>query len=254
VPFRPVSLEPMASTELAPLEAVLLDVGGVFLLPAPEVMAPALERYGGISPDIATLDRAHYAGTAAMDAAGEADWPLYLTTYVRACGVPDALVAATAAALGTVFNGHIWTRVIPGAPDALRELLALDVKIGIVSNAAGTIAQMLASAGICQLGEGPGVPVGVLIDSHVVGVAKPDPAIFQLALDALEVAPRNTLYIGDTAIFDVVGAHAAGLDVLHIDPHDMCAAATDPHQHRRHLRDCLAHIRAALRGAGRPGG
>jgi putative hydrolase of the HAD superfamily len=240
----------MAPTGKAPIEAVLLDVGGVFLLPAPEVMAPPLAEYGGVSPDVATFDRAHYAGTAAMDAVGKPDWSLYLATYVRTCGVPEERVAATVDGLRTVFNGHIWTRVIPGSADALRELVALDIKLGIVSNAAGTIAAMLGEAGICQLGEGPGVAVGVLLDSHVVGVAKPDPAIFRLALDALEVDPGNTLYIGDTAIFDVVGAHAAGIDVLHIDPHDMCAAATAPHQHRRHLRDCLDHVRAAVAGVG----
>jgi len=234
-----------ATSSRSPVEAVLLDVGGVFLLPDPVVMAPPLERFGGVRPPVETFDRAHYAGTAAMDAAGWADWPLYLTTYVRACGVAEDVVPETVAGLRKVFNGHIWTRVIPGAADALRELAALDVRIGIISNAAGTIAAMLADAGICQLGDGPGVPVEILIDSHVVGVAKPDPAIFHLALDALGVAPSAALYVGDTAIFDVVGAHAAGLDVLHIDPHDMCTAATDPHAHRRHLRDCLAHVRDA---------
>lgn len=87
------------------------------------------------------------------------------------------------------------------------------------------------------------MPVRVLIDSHLVGVAKPDPGIFRLALDELRVSPERTLYIGDTAIFDVLGAHAAGLDVAHIDPYDMCVADVRPHSHLRHLRDCVAHLR-----------
>ena len=44
-----------------------------------------------------------------------------------------------------------------------------------------------------------GVPVGVILDSAVVGVAKPDPEIFRLALDALGVPAGGTvLHVGDS--------------------------------------------------------
>ena len=45
----------------------------------------------------------------------------------------------------------------------------------------------------------------VVVDSALVGVEKPDPAIFQAALDALGVAPEEALYVGDLYEVDVVG-------------------------------------------------
>ena len=49
-----------------------------------------------------------------------------------------------------------------------------------------------------------------MIDSALVGVEKPDPAIFRAALEALGVAPEEALYVGDLYEVDVVGARAAG--------------------------------------------
>ena len=43
------------------------------------------------------------------------------------------------------------------------------------------------------------------------GKAKPDPAIFRAACAALEVAPRDAVYVGDDLALDVAGAQAAGL-------------------------------------------
>lgn len=43
------------------------------------------------------------------------------------------------------------------------------------------------------------------------GRAKPDPAIFHAACDALGVAPIDAVYVGDDLILDVQGAQRAGL-------------------------------------------
>ena len=45
------------------------------------------------------------------------------------------------------------------------------------------IESVLGRFGVCQVGEGEGVPVVIIVDSTIVGVAKPDPAIFSFALD-----------------------------------------------------------------------
>jgi putative hydrolase of the HAD superfamily len=44
-----------------------------------------------------------------------------------------------------------------------------------------------------------------------VGRRKPDPEIFQRALDALGVAPQEALFVGDTLASDIAGAAALGL-------------------------------------------
>ena len=74
--------------------------------------------------------------------------------------------------------------------------------------------------------------MGVILDSAVVGVAKPDPGIFRIALDALNVpADGSVLHVGDSLRYDVAGALAAGLQPVHMDPYGLCPA---PDGHRAH--------------------
>jgi putative hydrolase of the HAD superfamily len=54
----------------------------------------------------------------------------------------------------------------------------------------------------------------VVIDSSVFGTEKPDPAIFRAALEALDVAPEEALFVGDLYDVDVVGARAAGMEAV----------------------------------------
>ncbi len=83
------------------------------------------------------------------------------------------------------------------------------VRLGIISNADGLIGQRLGELEILQVGAGVGVEVECIIDSGAVGVAKPDPRIFHLALDAMGVSAGDAWYVGDMPGIDVVGARAA---------------------------------------------
>lgn len=58
----------------------------------------------------------------------------------------------------------------------------------------------------------------MLIVSEEVGVAKPDPRIFQIALDQLGVVPSQALYVGDSLEFDLPGAAAAGVPFVWMNP------------------------------------
>jgi FMN phosphatase YigB (HAD superfamily) len=65
-----------------------------------------------------------------------------------------------------------------------------------------------------------------VVDSHVVGVAKPDPRIFDHALEHFAEFDRDRIaYVGDSVTMDVGGATAAGLLPLLLDPHDDHAGA-----------------------------
>ena len=61
-------------------------------------------------------------------------------------------------------------------------------------------------------GRGPGVAMRVVVDSHVVGVAKPDPRIFELRAAALRrVRTGNaSLYVGDSVTMDIASARGGG--------------------------------------------
>jgi HAD superfamily hydrolase (TIGR01549 family) len=58
----------------------------------------------------------------------------------------------------------------------------------------------------------------LLIVSEEVGIAKPDPAIFHIALDQLKVEPSQALFVGDSPEFDLRGAAAAGIPCIWMNP------------------------------------
>jgi len=142
--------------------------------------------------------------------------------------------------LATEIAGHPrrygWAHAGRGVKDGLRALAGLGLPMGVVSNSNGTVEGDLRSVGICYVpdGDGPppeGIQMGVILDSAVVGVAKPDPGIFRIALDALNVpADGSVLHVGDSLRYDVAGALAAGLQPVHMDPYGLCPAP-DGHRH-----------------------
>jgi putative hydrolase of the HAD superfamily len=201
-----------------------LDLGGVFYLPEHDRVRDALARLELAVP-ADRLDEAHYRGVAALEQFRDGDtsiWHAYNRAYAQMCGVHDDDVDRAVAVLLEEFGrGGIWTRIIPGARDALAELRDLGFGLAVVSNADGTVEEQLRHDEICQVGPGPGVEVDAVLDSAVVGIAKPDPGIFRLALDTLGVAADETIHVGDTPAADVAGARAAGVAPVLVDPFDL---------------------------------
>jgi putative hydrolase of the HAD superfamily len=61
-----------------------------------------------------------------------------------------------------------------------------------------------------------------VIDSHEVGVAKPDPQIFRAALDRMGLDPSQAWYVGDSVFHDVLGAQAASMArAVLVDPYQL---------------------------------
>ena len=211
---------------MSAIEAVLFDAGGVLLLPDPTVLGPLLAPYGA-DTSVDRLVRAHYAAMRSQDVDGKVhdDWHVYDMAYVEACGVPEHERAEAAVILGATRTAHLWRWPIIESVVALRTLHEAGVPIGVVSNAAGQIESVLGRFGVCQVGDGDGVPVVVIVDSTIVGVAKPDPAIFSFALDVLDAKPEHVAYVGDSYANDVVGARAAGMQPFLLDPYDDHAGA-----------------------------
>ena len=171
--------------------AILFDAGGIFVLPDPHVLAPLLAYYGGTTDHDAHI-RAHYAGMAVKSHEGHAerDWSAYNLEYVRHVGVPGEAEELAAEVLGRTRNVWIWRWPVVDSVETLRTLVKREVPVGVVSNASGQIERVLRDSAVCQVGDGPGVPVRVVVDSEVVGVAKPDPAIFDFALPSFEGIDR----------------------------------------------------------------
>jgi FMN phosphatase YigB (HAD superfamily) len=220
--------------DLDAVSVVLLDVGGVFLLPDPIRVTRALADVGLEPPDDhELLRRAHYVGAAAYDRSGDQPetWPAYHEGFAVALGYEGDELVPAVDALTEAWNGPAhehWTWRQDDAAEALARLAAGDRRLGVVSNADGTIERTLVTHGICQVGDGPHVAVELVVDSGVVGHLKPDPAIFAIALEFFGVEPHAALYVGDTVRNDVRGAQAAGLPVVHLDPFDLHTDADHP--------------------------
>lgn len=203
-------------------DAVLFDAGGVLVLPDPTVLVPLLSPYGG-SDDIEQHRRAHYAGMRekARNESLEGDWTTYNTAYVEAVGVDADHVDHAAVVLDHTRTHFLWRWPIPETMRALTALAEATVPMGVVSNASGQIAEALRRGGVCQAGDGPAVAMRVIVDSHDVGVAKPDPRIFDFALPYFDEFERSRIaYVGDSVTMDIRSASAAGLHPVLIDPFD----------------------------------
>jgi FMN phosphatase YigB (HAD superfamily) len=84
-------------------------------------------------------------------------------------------------------------------------------RLGIVSNFYGNLEAVCRGAGLAS-------HFAVLVDSHCVGVKKPDPAIFRVALDALRATPETTVFVGDSLRRDREGARRTGMRFIWIAP------------------------------------
>jgi putative hydrolase of the HAD superfamily len=231
------------------IQAVLLDIGGVMLIPDVQVL----------SDDLAALDislsqedfwQAHYRGVAALDEFGVRPGA-WAEGYVE--GVLDGLrvTGKRRERLGPLLTGarrlsddKLWRWPVPGSFEALRVLSArrqqAAVKLAFVSNSDGSAEHKLISMGLSQVGPGDGIEVDAIFDSAVVGVTKPDPAIFEMALAALGVEAGRSVFVGDSRYYDVDGAKAAGLVPLHFDPFAICDR--NDHGHLTGLAELLEVI------------
>ena len=239
------------------VSAILLDAGGVLVFPRPGLVWPAL-RAAGLDPDLAALERAHYHAMAVQDIEAQPPapgtwWRNYMLTYAAACGASAIQAEQLATQIALRPRSGSWAYAGLGVKDGLRALAALGLPLGIVSNSDGSVEGDLRREGICY---GPaaagqeteGVPMGVIVDSAVVGVAKPDPRIFGFALDALNVPASGTvLHVGDSLRYDVAGAHAAGLQPVHMDPFGLCPAP-DGHPHVRSLAALAELVSSRITG------
>lgn len=105
------------------------------------------------------------------------------------------------------FDEHVESsiRPIPGAVETIESLDAYDLHVGVVSDvddAAGK--RMLEQFGVRR-------HVDSITTSEEVGRTKPDPAIFETALEKADAAPERSLMIGDRYDHDVRGAAEMGI-------------------------------------------
>lgn len=220
------------------LDAVVFDIGGVFTIRHRDFVMPALASVGIVAPsDPKAYHRAHHTAVRAMSELlrergviheyEREMWKHWEHGYMRGLGVAEENVVAAASVVMDLATEtdvkDMWFQLLDENVEGFRRIVASGIPVAIVSNNDGTAEAQLRHFGICQPGVGPLTSVAIVVDSGVVGVSKPDPAIFWPALDVLGTDPGRTLYVGDTVHADVRGAEAAGMRVVQLDPYDLHA-------------------------------
>jgi HAD superfamily hydrolase (TIGR01509 family) len=115
----------------------------------------------------------------------------------------------------------LWNRADPEALAAVRRVREAGLVAGVISNSNGSVRSILEQTGLAA-------HLHFIIDSSVVGVEKPDPRIFHLGLREAGVAPDEAVYVGDLYSVDVLGARAAGLEGILLDPRGFWAPRDCP--------------------------
>lgn len=197
---------------------MFLDAGGVLVNPNWTRVSEALARRG-VRVGAAQLEAAEPQAKRDLDTAehirattdDSRAWD-YFDLVLTHAGISRS--AASDEALVELRDYHqrhnLWESVPAGVPGALATLKRLGLRQVVVSNSNGTARAKLERLGLASGFE-------FVMDSHEVGVEKPDPAIFKLALGRLGVEADAVLHVGDFFHIDVVGARAAGLHAWLID-------------------------------------
>jgi len=116
-------------------------------------------------------------------------------------GTPERVERAVASYVSDRYRGLKLFDEALEVVDAVRQ----HVRVGMITNGPSVIQRNK----IARLRIADAFPF--ILVSEEVGVWKPDPAIFQRALELGEAAPHEAVYVGDNPEHDVAGARAAGL-------------------------------------------
>ncbi len=117
------------------------------------------------------------------------------------------------------------------------------VKVVVVSNSEGMLDVLFAKLAI-------DAHLDLLVDSGKVGIEKPDPGIWQIALEAYPTPADRVLHLGDTYATDIAGAEALGFRAALIDPYAHYAGR---HERVARVPGVVEVARAIVRTASRAG-
>jgi len=140
-------------------------------------------------------------------------WASTVATILSRAGAPEPHLAGLLDALWPEHCAHnLWSIVPEGLVPALGRARACGVKVAAVSNSEGMLEALFRDVGVLE-------SFDLVVDSGLLGVEKPDPRIFQAALERTGVPASRALHLGDNYATDVLGARAAGVRVALVDPY-----------------------------------
>jgi len=216
------------------IRAVFLDAGNTLVFPQLDVIIADLKQHGysATAEDFYAAERAAkqkldnwlWPQIRAGQVPQQIDyyyWAEYLGEFTRRLGAAESQQSELTKRLIENFqNIQIWSRVMPDTPAVLEGLAARGYYLGVISNSIGTLEGQLVRLGLACYFQ-------AILDSAIVGIQKPHPGIFELALQGAGAQASEAVYVGDTYATDVGGAQRAGLTAVLMDsvgayPHASC--------------------------------
>jgi putative hydrolase of the HAD superfamily len=238
------------------IEVVFLDVGDTLIRAHPSwaaVYASVFPEFG-IEASLEDLERALSVGAPEWDLEGPfeaseaASWErirAFDGAVLAQLGYPDLsddLFHAIERAFAERASWQVFDDVVP----AIAALDSAGYRLCVISNWLWGAPELLHTLDLAHHFEH-------LVISARVGYNKPAPAIFEHALQVMDVAPHRAVHVGDQHRADVLGARAVGIHPVRID-----RGALDPgHHHAGPADDDAPVIRDLfelldLLGVGRP--
>ena len=148
---------------------------------------------------------------ARVDPAGGHPWRELMTALLAGAGIAADRIGALVDWLWDEQpRANLWRAQIPDMVALARELTGRGVRVAILSNSEGRLAELLAEIGIADA-------FAAIIDSGRVGIEKPDRRIFDHALAVLG-ATGPGIHIGDSWPADIAGALGAGWRAIWFGP------------------------------------
>lgn len=200
------------------MKALLLDAGGTIVFPDFRRIADEFSK-DGVKVEPEALARAEARVRLEMDSqefvhsTDDAQrWEAYLRRLFELVGIKKIPIDALLRLKRYHDTNNLWDSVPADIPETLKALKER-FRLGVVSNANGTVKTLLTRIQLAQYFE-------IIVDSHEEGMEKPDPRIFQRALERLQVPASDTAYVGDLYHVDILGAQAVGMKPILIDPFD----------------------------------
>lgn len=206
------------------IEVIFFDVGNTLFKPHPSMEAvclSVLERFGyTVTEDelrrgLLAADRFYHKRYESDDSfwASEEDtsqlWVDMYGVFMDEIGI-DGDRGVMGRALYDYFgHGDRW-RTFPDVVPAFRILKAEGYRLGLISNWDARLAKLCFDMGLDRY-------LDSVISSASIGLIKPDPHIFEVALGRLDVAPERAVHVGDLYVADVLGARSAGIQPVLIE-------------------------------------
>jgi putative hydrolase of the HAD superfamily len=215
------------------IEIVFLDAGDTILHPYPsfpELFAKVVNEHGHavsvvdartvqsrLAPHL--VDLAEDAGVRDPSLSADASrefWSFLYRRLLAELGIEDEPLVGR---LYETFSDSSSYRLFDDALPAMHSLRRAGYRLGLISNFEEWLEEMLVELEVGELFD-------VRVISGVEGVEKPDPKIFEVALERAGVWATAAVHVGDSPVLDVEPAKSVGMHPILLDRWDRYPDAT----------------------------